>query len=217
MERMTGQGSDKRNSSLRVSRRTIVTGAALTPAAALVPAAALAPASAQAQTVPAGALTEAQLEILKAFMDRLIPADELGPGAVEAEAWNYVDMQLAGYLEPEKDSFVEGLEAMDAYARRAHGAPMAELSAAQRDQVLTAMDSGDAEGFPEARQFFGRARRLTLEGMFGDPYYGGNKGFAGWDLIRYPGPRMAVEDGMQRMDELPEPYRRSAWGSGYGE
>jgi hypothetical protein len=33
--------------------------------------------------------------------------------------------------------------------------------------------------------------------MFGDPYYGGNAGFAGWDLIGYPGVRLTVAEAQQ--------------------
>jgi hypothetical protein len=51
--------------------------------------------------------------------------------------------------------------------------------------------------------------------MFGDPYYGGNGAFAGWDLIRYPGPRPAVDAEMQRMETAPAPYHHSAWGMQY--
>ena len=32
-------------------------------------------------------------------------------------------------------------------------------------------------------------RTHTLQGTFGDPYYGGNANFVGWDLIGYPGVR----------------------------
>jgi Gluconate 2-dehydrogenase subunit 3 len=88
---------------------------------------------------------------------------------------------------------------VDAYARRTQGAPLAELSAEKRDQVLTAIDTNTADGLPAGRAFFNRARRLTLEGMFGDPYYGGNKNFAGWDLIKYPGPRPATGPEHQKM------------------
>ena len=28
-----------------------------------------------------------------------------------------------------------------------------------------------------------------MQGTFGDPYYGGNANFVGWDLIGYPGVR----------------------------
>ena len=64
--------------------------------------------------------------------------------------------------------------------------------------------------------FFNRARILTLEGMFSDPYYGGNKNFAGWDLIRYPGPRTAVAAENQALNADVKPYRMSAYGIKYG-
>jgi gluconate 2-dehydrogenase gamma chain len=157
-------------------------------------------------------LTPAQLRTVEMFVDRLIPEDELGPGGAKAGAQNYIDRQLAGYLAAEKDAFVAGLEGLDAYARRTHGAAFADLSADQRDEVLTAMDNNHAEGFTQARMFFNRARRLTLEGTFGDPHYGGNKDFIGWDLIKYPGPRPAVGPEHQKMTTSATAYHKSAWG-----
>ena len=96
---------------------------------------------------------------------------------------------------------------MDASARKTHDAALADLPAEKRDQVLMEMVN---------TPFFNRARRLTLEGMFGDPYYGGNRNFAGWDLIRYPGPRPAVAAEDQAMNATVKPYRVSAWGAKYG-
>lgn len=189
------------------SRRTVIASAALVPVAALT-----SPAPAQQR----GALTPAQLRTLEAFIDRLIPRDENGPGAVDAGAQNYIDRQLAGYLISEKDAFIAGLEAVDAYARRTQGAPLADLSPEKRDQVLTAIDTNQAEGLPTGRAFFNRARRLTLEGMFGDPYYGGNRNFAGWDLIKYPGPRPATGPEHQKMAAPAAPYHRSAFGPDSG-
>lgn len=153
------------------------------------------------------------MKTLEAFIERLIPSDETGPGAVEAGAQNYIDRQLSGYLAAERSAFLAGLDDLDAYARRTRGTSFAELSPAQRDEVLTAMEAGRAEGFQTARNFFTRARRLTLEGTFGDPVYGGNKNGIGWDLIRYPGPRPAVGPEQQRMDQSPTPYRQSAYGT----
>jgi hypothetical protein len=65
---------------------------------------------------------------------------------------------------------------------------------------------------PDSRTLFNRIRQLTLEGMFGDPWYAGNSGFAGWDLIRYPGPRLAVSAEDQRLKEPIKPLRTSARG-----
>ena len=185
-----------------ISRRTVIAGATLIPVAAL---------TASAQQRPA-ALTPSQKRILEAFVDRLCPKDDLGPGAVECGAANYIDQQLAGYLASEKDTIVAGLEAVDAYAASAHGASLASLPPDQRDAVLTAVENGSAGSVPNARAFFTRVRRLTLEGMFGDPYYGGNTNFAGWDLIKYPGPRLTVGPEQQKMSTPATPYHRSVWG-----
>ena len=182
-----------------VSRRTLLQSAAFVPLAALT----------LAGQPPAqqGALTPGQMKTLVAFIDGLIPRDDLGPGAVEAGAQIYIDRVLAGPNANEKSNFVQGLEAMDAYATRVHGAALADLSVEKRDQVLNDMVD---------TAFFMRARRLTLEGMFSDPYYGGNKNFAGWDLIRYPGPRPAVAAQDQALNVNAKPYRISAYGNKYG-
>jgi hypothetical protein len=190
-----------------ISRRTVIASAAFVPLAAL---------TASAQAPPPSALSDAQLRLLAAFVDRIIPNDELGPSASESGVTDYINRSLGDYLAPEKPAFIEGLESTDAFARRTQGKPFVDLSAEKQDAVLTAMDNGSADGFPNARAFFNRARRLTLEGMFGDPYYGGNKNFAGWDLIRYPGPRLATSAEDQKMGVEIKPLHRSAYGSGSG-
>jgi gluconate 2-dehydrogenase gamma chain len=182
-----------------VSRRAVIQSAALVPLAALT-------LSAQ-QPAEKGALTPSQMKTLVAFIDRLIPHDELGPGAVEAGAQIYIDRVLAGPNASEKATFIQGLDAVDAYAKKVHGSALAELSADKRDLVLNDMVDSS---------FFNRARRLTIEGMFSDPYYGGNKNFAGWDLIRYPGPRPAVAAEDQALNVDVKPYRVSAYGAKYG-
>jgi gluconate 2-dehydrogenase gamma chain len=195
----------------RITRRTVLATAS---AAAFVPLATLTP-WAQAQEIPT-ALTAAELRLLEAFMDRIIPEDDNGPGAVQAGAANYVDRILADWLSNEKDSIAAGLAATDAYARRAYGMPFADLSDERRDQVLTALEAGEAEGFADSQNFFNRARRLTIEGMFSDPYYGGNKDFAGWDLIGYPGALQGASADLQKMGERLKPLHTSAYGANGG-
>ncbi len=94
--------------------------------------------------------------------------------------------------------------------RGIRSAQFAELSAARRDELLTALERDNPT-------FFNRVRLVTLEGMFGDPFYGGNRAFAGWDLIRYPGPRMAVSADDQRLREPTKPLRTSAANRGGGK
>jgi gluconate 2-dehydrogenase gamma chain len=189
-----------------LTRRSVMEIAAAT---AFIPVTAIRSA---AQTAPpARSLTPEQRRTTEMLVDRIIPSDELGPGALECGAANYIDVQMAGYLAPQKDAFVAGLAALDQYAVQTQGSVFAGLSAEKRDAVLTAITGND--GPQSLKAFFNQARTYTLQGTFGDPHYGGNIGGKGWDIIRYPGPRPATTADMQRMDKPAEPYRRSAWGN----
>ncbi len=197
-----------------VTRREAIASATLVPLAALT-ATAQTPAASTAAS--ATFLTGAQRRTLEAILDRLVPRDENGPGAVDMGAADYIDRSLAEYLTGEKAAFGTGLARTDEFARASQGGVFADLSPEKRDAVLTAMEAGKASGFADAQGFFNRVRRLTLEGMFGDPHYGGNKNFAGWDLIKYPGVRMASSPNDQKMSAPASIVRKSAWeGDGHG-
>jgi gluconate 2-dehydrogenase gamma chain len=159
----------------------------------------------------ASAFLPEQRRILEAFIDRIIPRDENGPGALDAGAADYIDRAFVEFLGAEKESFAQGIAAVDAFARASQGGPFAELSPEKRDAVFMAIDAGQAN---QLRAFFNRARRLTLEGMFCDPHWGGNKNFAGWDLIQYPGVRLLVTPDDQKMSVPVKPVHRSAYDTG---
>jgi gluconate 2-dehydrogenase gamma chain len=191
-----------------ISRRTVIASATLIPIAAIQAAP-----QAAAPPAPATVFSPEQRRILDAFVDRLIPEDDLGPGAVKGGAADYIDRCLADYLANEKTAFLEGLAGVDAFARTSEGSAFADLPAEKRDAVLMSIENNQA---PNLRGFFNRARRLTVEGMFSDPYYGGNKNFAGWDLIRYPGAKLAAGPEDQKMKTAPKPVRKSIYGDSYG-
>ena len=74
------------------------------------------------------------------------------------------------------------------------------------------MEKNVATGFsPNAAAFFTLVRTHTIQGTFCDPYYGGNANFVGWDLIGYPGIRLAVTADEQRMKTRAKPERSSAY------
>jgi len=56
-------------------------------------------------------------------------------------------------------------------------------------RVIAVLEDGSATGFawPTAQEFFTTVRTHTMEGMFADPVYGGNRDFAGWRLVGFPG------------------------------
>jgi gluconate 2-dehydrogenase gamma chain len=76
------------------------------------------------------------------------------------------------------------------------------------------MEKNVATGFsPNSAAFFNLVRTHTIQGTFCDPYYGGNANFVGWDLIGYPGIRMAVGESEQRL-KAPQSVRKSAYDDG---
>jgi len=157
------------------------------------------------------AFTVTEAAALSAMVARLIPRDENGPGAIEAGVPRYIDGLLRsdqntyhGPNNPDQnltDAYAAGLKAIDAYAQQAHAAPFASLRPVDQDALLTEMQANRAPGFtPDSRTFFNLVRRHAIEGMFGDPYYGGNVNFAGWDLIGYPGIKLVFTEEEQKLD-----------------
>jgi gluconate 2-dehydrogenase gamma chain len=144
----------------------------------------------QANAIAHGAFFN-QLEagMIVAFTERLMPGAEGKPGAREAGVLNYIDLALSGAYADLQDFYRRGLAQLDAYCRTNHHKPFPQLEAAQQDAVIAALEDGKASGFtwPAAQEFFSTIRTHTMEGMFADPIYGGNKEFAGWRLVGFPG------------------------------
>jgi gluconate 2-dehydrogenase gamma chain len=62
------------------------------------------------------------------------------------------------------------------------------MSTDAQDAYLKSLESGgvDLDRVP-SMAFFDILLRMTVEGFFADPAYGGNKGMAAWRLIGFPG------------------------------
>jgi gluconate 2-dehydrogenase gamma chain len=159
-------------------------------------------------------LTAAEMALLEAIVARLIPTDANGPGASEARAAHYIDRALGGALAAARQTYSAGLAALDRYARSSRGAPFTLLSPTDQDSVLIDVEAGAATGFTgSSAVFFNRLLNHTHQGTFGDPYYGGNASFIGWDLIDYPGVRTMVSPAdQQRLESNQlEPNHKSAY------
>jgi len=217
-----------------LTRRELLRAAGAAGAAALLPGSREAVGGSKSYTLPmlgrAGAaagprlsgplvnLTARETEILAAMTDRLIPSDQLGPGAVEAGALRFIDRLLSESGSGSLDAYRAGIAALDRYSRYSRGAPFVELSERDQDSILIDVQSGSATGSAtgfrgSSASFFNMVKSHTWRGTFGDPEYGGNVDFIGWDILRYPGVRMGVTAEEQRRleaDEL-EPVRRSAY------
>jgi gluconate 2-dehydrogenase gamma chain len=137
-----------------------------------------------------------------ALTERIMPGAPGKPGARDADVLNYIDLALAGAYADLQDLYRHGLAALDAYCAQTHQQPFAQLPQPRQDEIVAAMAEGKVAGFtwPTAQAFFNTVRTHTMEGMFADPAYGGNKDFAGWRLVGFPGAQMAftAEDLLSR-------------------
>ena len=156
------------------------------------------------------ALTAAEAATLEAVCARLIPSDANGPGAREARAAHYIDKSLAGALSSSREAYRSGLAMVEAMARR-RGSAFAQLPPEAQDLVLTDLEANIEGGAASGATFFALVRGHTIQGTFCDPYYGGNADYVGWDMIRYPGIRLAVSQAQEAMAPRLTPVRKSAY------
>ena len=176
-----------------------------------------------------GYLTLPEIAFLDAAAERLIPTDELGPGARDAGVSIYIDRQLFSawgthgrnyrsgpWLEgtPEQgfqsrltpqEIYRIGIREINDHCRAKHEKPFDQLPPARQDEILKALEK-DQIALPSlsSKLFFDLLWRNTEEGYFADPMYGGNHGKVGWKLLGFPG----VPSGAYREHiGNPEPYR----------
>jgi len=158
-----------------------------------------------------------EYETTMAAAERIFPEDDLGPGAKELNAAIYIDHQLASqwgvnardyrmgpWYDPEptqgeqirllrKDLFRLGLKELDNFSKKKFDKKFTALDADQQDEVLVAFENGEANSLSgvSSAEFFKLLRKLTIEGVYADPMYGGNKEMEGWAMRKYPGTRMS--------------------------
>jgi gluconate 2-dehydrogenase gamma chain len=172
--------------------------------------------------------TDPEVQFIEAAIDRLIPADELGPGALGAGVAIFIDRQLdgtfghagryynqgpwgqsstlQGYQLPlsPRELFQIGIAATDEYCRETYGRPFAQLEGEEQDEVLRGLedisDDRDLEGVPGVI-FFAHLIQMTKDGFFADPIYGGNRGMVGWRLVGFPGVAADYTDWILRTNE----------------
>src|SRR3954471_10169627 len=150
----------------------------------------------------------AEAAFVEAAVARLIPADELGPGAKEAGVAYFIDQQLFGGWGTLAKRYRQGPHAEGtpqqgwqspltpqeifrvAIREINHrlGKPFEKLAPKEQDEALKNLEEGKLalEAVP-SRFFFNLLLESTMEGFFSDPIYGGNRGKAGWKLVGFPG------------------------------
>ena len=200
----------------KVTRRAFVTtlgAASVVPAAFAVPAPETSVAQKTEATVKVTYLffNASEAAFIEAACERLIPATDDGVGAVGAGVPNYLDKQLGGawgagerlfrsgpwasgspsqgYQLPltPAELFHNALRAITGNLEK-RGTPFPAMTADAQDAFLKSLEAGGADlnGVPSA-VFFDMLLKMTIEGFFSDPVYGGNRYMAAWRMIGFPG------------------------------
>jgi gluconate 2-dehydrogenase gamma chain len=198
----------------KLSRRSFfkAAGAAVAVTAAPVQALTGGKQAAAAQAAPYTFFKPDDASFIEAAVERLIPADENGPGALDAGVPNYLDKQLGGawgagerlyrsgpwhpgsptqgYQLPftPAELFRNALRGIKTDLGKRGTPSFAKLSAQDQDAYLKSLQTGNADlnGVP-SNVFFESLLELTIEGFFSDPVYGGNRDMAAWKMIGFPG------------------------------
>ena len=180
----------------------VAASAGLVPAAAQEQMSHMESAAAPGQQHPNGAehgafFNHADAATVAAITERIMPGAPGKPGARDADVLNYIDLALAGAYAELQDFYRRGLAALDAHCRDTYKESFVHLAPEKQDEVLTALEEGKASAFtyPSAREFFVTLRVHTMEGMFADPLYGGNRDFVGWRLVGFPGAQAVFTPG----------------------
>lgn len=193
-----------------MERRAFLKTIGVVPAVAAVP---LQPIENPAAPGP-GYFTTDETAFIDAAVSRLIPKDDLGPGAKEAGVTHFIDRQLGGPYGRAQTWYMQGpwregaesqgyqlrltpaelyrtaIADVDGHCKQAFGKRFAELDTGEQDKLLKGLEKGDLKlARVPAKPFFDMLWQNTQEGFLADPMYGGNRDFAGWKLIGFPGPR----------------------------
>lgn len=172
--------------------------------------------------------SKAEWAFIHAAVDRLIPSNEDGPGAVELGVPEFIDRQMeSGYghgefwymsgpfvtdVEPSlgyqlqftpRDLYRTAIRDIDEACIKTHGHSFSDLDETTRDNVLTALQKGTLElpHIAKSAEFFIILLANTKEGYFADPMYGGNRNMGSWKMIGFPGARADFKDWMTRPGE----------------
>ena len=162
-------------------------------------------------------------KFLLAALDRLIPADANGPGAVSEGVQVFIDKQMElpygygrlwymqgpfadaipemGYqshLVP-RDTYRLGIAMADQHCQQQYQKDFYQLETAQQEEVLRALEADKLRNDAiHGKLFFEQLLENAKEGYLADPIHGGNQTLASWKMIGFPGARADFTDTVQQ-------------------
>jgi gluconate 2-dehydrogenase gamma chain len=126
-------------------------------------------------------LSDMEFATLAALCELVLPHDQ-DPGALDLDVPVFVDRALEDPDHRNRLGLVR--KSLFAISKRYQEAHNTSFAAAGADSQAAFFRNWLAEG-EQNEEFLLHLVSLTIEGAFGDPSYGGNKGEAGWRMLGY--------------------------------
>lgn len=94
--------------------------------------------------------------------------------------------------------FIQGLRRIRQLSLDTFNKEIESINNDQQNEILHQFENGKVEMIGvQSATFFHLLLQATIEGVYSDPLYGGNKHMAGWKMAEYPGPRPGFIDKIQ--------------------
>jgi gluconate 2-dehydrogenase gamma chain len=127
-----------------------------------------------------------QAAIVIAIAEQIVPHDD-SPGAQQAGVLFYIDGLLSGkFGRFYRERYESGLRLVHELSQKQFHRGFASLASDQQLSILQTLESETGAG-TEGQRFFSIVLQHTMEGYYGDPEHGGNRGNASWKMIGFEG------------------------------
>lgn len=147
-------------------------------------------------------LNEVEIDLLDAIVEQIIPTDDF-PGGKWANVSNFIDKQLNSYYRKHQLAYREGLAAFEKTVIQVKGKKFEELTFAEQTTMLEKMETGEFSGDywkdHSASNFFDMVRQHSLQGFYGSPVHGGNRGYISYHMLGLDYPNVI---GQNRYNDL---------------
>ena len=147
-------------------------------------------------------LNKEEIGLLDAIVEQIIPTDDF-PGGKWANVSNFIDKQLDTYYRIHQLAYREGLAAFEKTVSQMKGKKFEDLPFAEQTAVLEKMEMGEFPGdywkdHPSS-DFFDLIRQHTMQGFYGSPIHGGNRGYISYRMLGLDYPNVI---GQNRYNDL---------------
>jgi gluconate 2-dehydrogenase gamma chain len=130
--------------------------------------------------------TDFEAALVEAIAAQIIPTDQ-DPGAREAGVVNFIDKQLIGSYERFQPIYRVGLAGLEETCLTKLNRSFLALADQQQTDMLRLLESGKATGKAWGKTspaaFFSLIRDHAMQGFYGGPQHGGNRGYVSYRML----------------------------------